>query len=75
MEKFVERLKNGKNKFVAFICIMTRNEKIVKLLYFKGKFDNKHIMLNKLKSKENDDNFTIIVSIIKNGRQNNGWTW
>ena len=51
---------------------MTRNEKIIKMLYFKGKFDNKHIMLNKLKSKENDDNFTIIVSIIKNGRQNNG---
>ena len=51
---------------------MTRNEKVVKLLYFKGKFDNKHIMLNELKSKENDDNFTIIVSIINNGRQNNG---
>ena len=51
---------------------MTRNEKTIKLLYFKGKFGNKHIMLNKLKSKENDDNFTIIVSIIKNGRQNNG---
>lgn len=51
---------------------MTRNEKIIKLLYSKGKFDNKHIMLNKLKNIENDDNFTIIVSIIKNGRQNNG---
>ncbi len=50
---------------------MTRNEKIVKLLYFKGKLDNKHIMLNELKSKKNDSNFTIIVSIIKNGRENN----
>ena len=57
---------------LAKLYQMTRNEKIIKLLYFKGKFDNKHIMLNKLKSKENDDNFTIIVSIIKNGRQNNG---
>ncbi len=50
---------------------MTRNEKIVKLLYFKGKFGNKHITLNELKSKKNDSNFTIIVSIIKNGRENN----
>ncbi len=54
---------------------MTRNEKIVKLLYFKGKFDNKHIMLNEFKSRENDGNFTIIVSIIKYGRKNNGRTW
>ena len=50
---------------------MTRNEKIVKSLYFKRKFDNKHIMLNELESRKNDGNFTIIVSVIKNGRENN----
>ena len=57
---------------MAKLYQMTWDEKIIKLFFFKGKFDNKHIMLNKLKSKENDGNFTIIVSIIKNGRENNG---
>ena len=50
---------------------MTRNNKIEKLLYFKGVINNKHITLNELKSKKNDSNFTIIVSIIKKGRENN----
>ena len=44
---------------------MTRNSKIVKLLCFKGTYDNKYIMLNKLKSMEDEEVFTIIVSIIK----------
>ena len=44
---------------------MTRNEKIVKLLYFKGIYDNKCIMLNKLKSREDEEVFTVVVSIIK----------
>ena len=44
---------------------MTRNNKIEKLLCFKGTYDNKYIMLNKLKSMEDEDVFIIIVSIIK----------
>ena len=44
---------------------MTRNLKIADLLYFKGKINNRHIVLNEIESKENDDNFTILVSIIK----------
>ena len=44
---------------------MTRNNKIEKLLYFKGIYDNKCIMLDKLKSMEDEEVFTIIVSIIK----------
>lgn len=44
---------------------MTRFNKMTDLLYFKGKIDNKHIILNELETKENDKNFTILVSIIK----------
>ena len=44
---------------------MTRNSKIEKLLYFKGIYDNKCIMLDKSKSREDEEVFTIIVSIIK----------
>lgn len=44
---------------------MTRFNKITDLLYFKGKFDNKHIVLNELQNKEIDENFNILVSIIK----------
>ncbi len=44
---------------------MTRFNKMTDLLYFKGKIDNKHIILNELENKENNDNFTILVSIIK----------
>ena len=43
---------------------MTRNEKIVKLLYFKGKISNKHISLNEVYDKEIDNNFNVIVSIL-----------
>ena len=44
---------------------MTRFNKMTDLLYFKGKIDNRHIILNKIENKENDENFTILVSIIK----------
>ena len=44
---------------------MTRFNKMIDLLYFKGKINNRHIMLNEIKNKENDENFTILVSIIK----------
>ena len=44
---------------------MTQNKKIQDLLYFKGKIDNRHIVLNNLENKEIDENFTILVSIIK----------
>ncbi len=44
---------------------MTRFNKMKDLLYFKGKIDNKHIILNELETKETDKNFTILVSIIK----------
>lgn len=44
---------------------MTRFNKMTDFLYFKGKKDNKHIMLNELENKEIDENFTILVSIIK----------
>lgn len=50
---------------MACLSIMPRLNKIADLLMFKGKIDNKHIILNKTESKENDDNFTILVSIIK----------
>ena len=50
---------------MAKLYQMTRNNKIEKLLYFKGTYDNKCIMLNKLKSMEDEEAFTIIVSIIK----------
>lgn len=44
---------------------MTRFNKMTDLLYFKGKIDNRHIVLNNLENKEIDENFTILVSIIK----------
>ena len=39
---------------------MIRFIKMTDLLYFKGKINNKHIMLNELKNKETDDNVSII---------------
>lgn len=44
---------------------MTRFNKMIGLLYFKGKFDNKSIILNEFKDRENNDDFIIILSIIK----------
>lgn len=42
---------------------MTRNNKIVKLLCFKGEISNKHINIRLCDEKENSD-FTIVISII-----------
>ncbi len=44
---------------------MTRFNKMTDLLYFKGKNDNKHIILNECKGRENNNDFIIILSIIK----------
>jgi hypothetical protein len=43
---------------------MTRINELVDLLYFKGKVEDKHILLNKIYDKELDDNFSVIISII-----------
>ncbi len=42
---------------------MTRLNKIVDLLIFKGKIENKHIILNETESKEIDTDFVVILSI------------
>ena len=42
---------------------MTRNNKIEKLLHFKGKISNNHINIKLCDEKENSD-FTIVISII-----------
>ena len=44
---------------------MTRNEKIVKLLYFKEKLDNRRMKLNFLEEQDENVDFKIIVSVIK----------
>ncbi len=44
---------------------MTQNIKVKNLLYFKGKVSNRHIILNEIENKEIDENFTILVAIIK----------
>ena len=44
---------------------MTQNEKIVKLLYFKGKLDNRRMKLDFLNEQDENVNFKIIVSVIK----------
>ena len=43
---------------------MTRNEKIVKLLYFKGVINNKHINI-KLCDEKKNSGFAIVISNIK----------
>ena len=48
---------------MAKLYQMTRNNKIEKLLYFKGKISNNHINIKLLDEKENSD-FTIVISII-----------
>ena len=50
---------------MAKLYQVTWNNKILKLLYFKGKYDNKYVMFNKIKGREGDAIFTIIVPIIK----------
>lgn len=44
---------------------MPRLNKMIDLLYFKGEIANKHIILNELKGRENNNDFIIILSIIK----------
>ena len=44
---------------------MTRNEKIVKLLYFKGKLDDRRMKLDFLEEPDMNVDFKIIVSVIK----------
>ena len=44
---------------------MTRNNKIEKLLYFKGKIDNRRMYIDFLNEQEKEVDFKIVVSIIK----------
>ena len=44
---------------------MKKNKKIVKLLYFKGKLDNRRMKLNFLEEQDENVDFKIIVSVIK----------
>ena len=44
---------------------MTRNEKIVKLLYFKGELDDRRMKLDFLEEQDMNVDFKIIVSVIK----------
>lgn len=44
---------------------MTRQLKIADLLYFKGKIENNHIILETDKNSKNKYDFNIMVSIIK----------
>ena len=44
---------------------MTRNNKIVELLCFKGKINDKRIQIDFLNKQEKEVDFKIVVSIIK----------
>lgn len=44
---------------------MIRFNKMTDLLYFNGKIDNKHIILNELKGRENSNDFIIVLSVIR----------
>ena len=44
---------------------MTRNEKIVKLPYFKGELDDRRMKLDFLEEQDMNVDFKIIVSVIK----------
>lgn len=44
---------------------MTRLNKMVDLLMFKWKIENKHIILNEIENKEIDFDFIVILSIHK----------
>ena len=50
---------------MAKLYQMTRNEKIVKLLYFKGKLDDRRMKLDFLEEQDMNVDFKIIVSVIK----------
>ena len=45
--------------------VLTRQLKMADLLYFKGKIENKHIIIGKDKNSKNEYDFNIMVSIIK----------
>ena len=44
---------------------MARKEKIVKLLYFKGKLDDRRMKLDFLEEQDESVDFKIVVSVIK----------
>ena len=44
---------------MSWLTEMTRIDKFVDLLYFKGIIKNKYIILNESNTKENNENFTI----------------
>ena len=44
---------------------MTRNNKIEKLLYFKGKINDRRMHIDFLNEQEKEVDFKIVVSIIK----------
>ena len=50
---------------LAKLYQMTRNEKIVKLLYFKGELDDRRMKLDFLEEQDMNVDFKIIVSVIK----------
>ena len=50
---------------LAKLYQMTRKEKIVKLLYFKGKLDDRRMHIDFLNEQEKEVDFKIVVSIIK----------
>ncbi len=51
-------------KYMAKLYQMTRNEKMVKSFYFKGKISNKHINIKIMEEKEMNSDFVIAISII-----------
>ena len=57
-------LPHGINQ-LAKLYQMTRNEKIVKLLYFKGELDDRRMKLDFLEEQDMNVDFKIIVSVIK----------
>ena len=44
---------------------MTRQLKIIDLLYFKGKIRNKNIKLEETKNKDYDTDYIVLISVIK----------
>ena len=43
---------------------MTRQLKIIDLLYFKGKIRNKNIKLEETKNKDYDNDFIVLISVM-----------
>ena len=61
--KLVDSKKQYRTYKLDKLYQMTRNNKIVELLYFKGEISNKHINIKLCDEKENSD-FTIVIFII-----------